>query len=78
MSHFKFKFNSYMSHMLYKVIEGIHKNPNDKSSIIIDSIKEYGPFKNKDMASALVKVLMQKNVDDFYHRAWVVPLGIKK
>ena len=50
MSHFKFKFNSYMSHMLYKVIEGIHKNPNDKSSIIIDSIKEYGPFKNKDMA----------------------------
>ena len=34
--------------MMFKVVEGIHKNPNDKNSIIKDSMKEYGPFKNKD------------------------------
>ncbi len=78
MSHFKFEYNSYISHMMFKVVEGIHKNPNDKNSIIKDSMKEYGPFKNKNKASELVKLLMLKNVDDFYHRAWLIPTGIKK
>ena len=34
--------------------------------------KEYGPFKKKEEAEAVAKALIQKNVDDFYHRAWVI------
>ena len=34
--------------------------------------KEYGPFINKSEAETLAKSLIQKNIDDFYHRAWVI------
>ena len=34
--------------------------------------KEYGPFINKNEAESLAKSLIQKNIDDFYHRAWVI------
>ena len=56
----------------YTVIEGSHKNPNEIKSIDEKTKKEYGPFTKKDDAEALAKSLIQKNVDDFYHRAWVV------
>jgi len=56
----------------YIVIEGIHKNPNEIETISIDSRKQYGPFNNKKEAEALAKSLIQKNIDDFYHRAWVL------
>ena len=56
----------------YIVIEGIHKNPNEIETISIDSRKQYGPFNNKKEAEAVAKSLIQKNIDDFYHRAWVL------
>tara|TARA_Y100000741_G_C17831140_1_gene386439 strand:+ start:245 stop:433 length:189 start_codon:yes stop_codon:yes gene_type:complete len=56
----------------YTVIEGSHKNPNEIKSIDEKTKKEYGPFTKKDDAEALAKSLIQKNVDDFYHRAWVI------
>ena len=34
--------------------------------------KEYGPFTDKNEAEAVAKSLIQKNIDDFYHRAWVI------
>ena len=34
--------------------------------------KEYGPFIDKNEAESLAKSLIQKNIDDFYHRAWVI------
>ena len=55
----------------YIVIEGTHKNPNDILTIDIKSKKIYGPF-TKDKAEKFAKSLIQKNVDDFYHRAWVI------
>ena len=55
----------------YIVIEGSHKNPNDISTIINESKKEHGPF-SKEKADNLAKSLIQKNIDDFYHRAWVI------
>ena len=56
----------------YVVVEGFHKNPNEMSTIDEKTKKEYGPFINKKEAEFLAKSLMQKNIDDFYHRAWVI------
>ena len=56
----------------YIVIEGSHKNPNEFSTIDEKTKKEYGPFVNKNEAELLAKSLIQKNIDDFYHRAWVI------
>ena len=33
--------------------------------------KEHGPM-NKIKANELAKSLIQRNIDDFYHRAWVI------
>ncbi len=56
----------------YIVIEGSHINPNEMSTIDEKTKKEYGPFNNKNEAESLAKSLIQKNIDDFYHRAWVI------
>ena len=56
----------------YSVIEGSHKNPNEMKTIDNKTKKENGPFKKKEEAEAVAKALIQKNVDDFYHRAWVI------
>ena len=56
----------------YIVIEGTHTNPNEISTIDEKTKKEYGPFINKNEAESLAKSLIQKNIDDSYHRAWVI------
>ena len=56
----------------YSVIEGTHKNPNEINTLDEKTKKEYGPFANKKEAESLAKSLIQKNIDDFYHRAWVI------
>ena len=58
------------------VIEGIHKNPNN-----IDTLDEktkiiHGPY-NKKEAEIVAKGLIQKNIDNFYHRAWVISKNIE-
>ena len=58
------------------VIEGIHKNPNNIDTIDEKTKKIYGPFKQKQ-AEIFAKSLIQKNVDNFYHRAWVVKEGLE-
>ena len=57
------------------VIEGIHKNPNNIDTIEEKTKKIHGPFKKKQ-AEVFAKSLIQKNVDNFYHRAWVVKQDI--
>ncbi len=56
----------------YIVVEGTHTNPNEISTIDEKTKKEYGPFIDKNEAETLAKSLIQKNIDDFYHRAWVI------
>ena len=56
----------------YSVIEGTHKNPNEINTLDEKTKKEYGPFADKKEAESLAKSLIQKNIDDFYHRAWVI------
>ena len=58
--------------MSFLVIDGEHKDPNDICTLDPSTKKEYGPFINKDEAESLAKSLIQKNIDDFYHRAWVI------
>ena len=55
----------------FYVIEGEHKNPNLIETILKDTEKKYGPFEEQE-ANQIAKGLIQKNTDDFYHRAWVV------
>ena len=55
----------------FHVIEGVHKNPNQIETILKATEKKYGPFEEIE-ANNFAKSLIQKNIDDFYHRAWVV------
>ncbi len=73
MSHLKLINNLYITIMIdYIVVEGTHQNPNEMSTIDEKTKKEYGPFINKKEAESFAKSLIQKNIDDFYHRAWVI------
>ena len=55
----------------YCVIEGVHKDPNLIESILEEIQKKQGAFDQKE-ANQIAKGLIQKNTDDFYHRAWVI------
>ena len=55
----------------FYVIEGIHKDPNEIKTILKNTRKKYGPFGEQE-ANQIAKNLIQKNIDDFYHRAWVL------
>ena len=59
----------------YVVIEGSHKDPNEINTINELTKKKYGPFSKKEEAEAFAKALIQKNIDDFYHRAWVIKIN---
>ena len=56
----------------YWVVEGTHTNPNDQDTIDHNTEKEHGPFKSEQQATEMAKSLIQRNIDDFYHRAWVI------
>ena len=73
MTHLKLQNNNYLTFMIsYSVIEGSHKNPNEIKTIDEKTKKIHGPFSKKADAESLAKSLIQKNIDDFYHRAWVI------
>ncbi len=55
----------------FYVIEGEHTNPNLIETILKDTEKKHGPFEEQE-ANQVAKGLIQKNIDDFYHRAWLV------
>ena len=65
-----------MNEESYIVIEGTHKNPNRIETLLEKSKKIYGPF-SKSKAEKFAKGLIQKNVDNFYHRAWVIKKDIQ-
>ena len=55
----------------FYVIEGVHINPNQIETILKETEKKHGPFDERE-ANQVAKELIQKNIDDFYHRAWVI------
>ena len=60
----------------YIVIEGVHKNPNNIDTIDENTKRIHGPF-DKKKANDFAKGLIQRNIDNFYHRAWVIKEGLK-
>jgi hypothetical protein len=56
----------------YWVVEGTHTDPNDQDTLDHNTQKQYGPYENEILANNQAMSLIQKNVDDFYHRAWVI------
>ena len=58
------------------VIEGIHENPNNINTLDERSKIVHGPY-NKIEAEKVAKGLIQKNIDNFYHRAWVINKNIE-
>ncbi len=56
----------------YWVVEGTHKDPNDIDTLDHETETEHGPFNNEQQASEIAKSLIQRNIDDYYHRAWVI------
>tara|TARA_B100001989_G_scaffold226177_1_gene181637 strand:- start:97 stop:411 length:315 start_codon:yes stop_codon:yes gene_type:complete len=58
------------------VIEGIHENPNNIDTLDEKTKIVHGPY-NKKKAEEFAKGLIQKNIDNFYHRAWVIDKKIE-
>ena len=55
----------------YTVIEGIHTDPNKMDTMDPTTKKTYGPYLTESQATEMATSLIQKNVDNFYHRACV-------
>ena len=58
------------------VIEGIHENPNNIDTLDEQTKIVHGPY-NKIEAEKVSKGLIQKNIDNFYHRAWVINKNVE-
>ena len=58
------------------VIEGIHENPNNINTLDEQTKIVHGPY-NKIEAEKVAKGLIQKNIDNFYHRAWVINKNVE-
>lgn len=56
----------------FKVIEGTHKDPNDIETLYLETKIIHGPFASEAEADQIAKRLIQKNIDNYYHRAWVI------
>lgn len=56
----------------YWVVEGTHKDPNDIETLDHSTEQEHGPYSTEQQANDIAKSLIQRNIDDFYHRAWVI------
>jgi len=62
--------------MNHYVIEGEHMDPNDITTIVRSKQKIHGPML-RGQAEALARQLIMQNIDDYYHRAWVIDEEIK-
>ena len=57
--------------MKYIVVEGSHRDPNNRHTLDLATKKVHGPYETEKEASEVAQALIQKNVDDYQHRAWV-------
>ena len=56
----------------FRVIEGSHKDPNNIETLYPETKIIHGPFDNEEEADQIAKRLIQKNIDNYYHLAWVI------
>jgi hypothetical protein len=62
--------------MNYYVLEGEHTDPNDITTINQSKQQIHGPMV-RSQADTLARQLVMKNIDNYYHRAWVIDDEIK-
>jgi len=62
--------------MNFYVLEGEHTDPNDITTVIQSKQKIHGPML-RGQADSLARQLIMKNIDNYYHRAWVIDDEIK-
>jgi hypothetical protein len=62
--------------MNYYVLEGEHTDPNDITTVTESKQQIHGPM-IRSQADALARQLIMKNIDNYYHRAWVIDDEIK-
>lgn len=55
----------------YYVVEAEHTDPNNHGSMIQSTRKNHGPYKTEEEAIKIQKEVMMKNIDNYYHKAWV-------
>ena len=55
----------------YYVIHGDHRDPNDIRTLDKQTFSIVGPF-DKIQADMHCKSVIQQNIDNYYHRAWVI------
>ena len=58
--------------MTFYVLEGEHTDPNKKETMLMGTATRHGPYNTVAEANAKAIELIQKNVDNYYHRAWVL------
>jgi hypothetical protein len=56
----------------YWVIEGNHTDPNDQNTLILETKRTHGPFNSVFEADQTCMALIRKNVDNYYHKSWVI------
>ena len=56
----------------FMVVEGNHLDPNDIKSLLPETKIIHGPFVKEEDADKMAKNLIQRNIDNYYHRAWVI------
>ena len=62
---------SIKSMIKYYVVEGEHHDPNEVGTMKRETRKNHGPYNTEAEAVKVQKELMMKNVDNYYHKAWV-------
>jgi len=62
--------------MNFYVLEGEHTDPNNIITIVQDTQTIHGPM-SRGQADALARQLIMQNIDDYYHRSWVIDEEIK-
>jgi hypothetical protein len=62
--------------MNFYVLEGEHTDPNNITTIVQATQTIHGPM-SRGQSDTLARQLIMKNIDDYYHRAWVIDEEIK-
>jgi len=57
---------------MFWVLSGEHTNPMDMDTLLDNSKRVDGPFWSVKEANQFALAIMQKNIDNYYHRAHVL------
>jgi len=56
---------------MYYVVEGMHTDPSDYTTMNLKTRKIHGPFENEQEANRIWKSVAMQSIDFHHHRAWI-------